>query len=328
MRVCHFVASVGLGRGDAFVELANAQSAHAEVCLLAPKGAKFASALNPRVRLVEYKRRNSRMNPALYLELWRIFRNLKPEVVHTHFAKATEIFYQLNRFLGLVWVATKHNPRKGKVYNKVKNVIAVSEGVSKSICCPNVEVIFNGIRPVEVQPMEMGNPFRIIAIGRLEQIKGFDRLVSAASKLDFEFILEIVGEGVERQSLQRLISDLGLSEKVKLLGFRKDIPQLLAQADLQVMSSHSEGFSLAMVEAIFYSRVFVSTRVSGCIEVLDPRLIMDGDEIAGKIMDVYRNYPAFKELFSDVKSRFSKLLHIDTVAARHLDYYRRLLDGE
>ena len=71
--------------------------------------------------------------------------------MHTHFAKATEIFAD-NKLMRLPHVATKHNPRKGKVFNTLENIIAVSQGVADSISVSNVKVIYNGIVPREASP--------------------------------------------------------------------------------------------------------------------------------------------------------------------------------
>ena len=327
MKVCHFVASVGLGRGDAFVDLANVLAERIEVVILAPRGARFAHNLVPGVRLVEYDSRNSRFTPLLYLELGRLLRQMRPDIVHTHFAKATEIFWRLNRFLKIPQVATKHNPRKGKIYNRLENVIAVSQGVAESIVHNRVRVIYNGIRPVPVAPAGKNPVFTIRAVGRLDRIKGFDRLIRAVAKLDFDFRLEIAGEGEERDALAALIDSLGLEQRVRLLGFREDIPELLAGADLQVMSSSSEGFSLAMVEALFYAPVFISTRVSGCSEILDPRLFAEEGDLAGKITEVRNRYDDYREIFRRVRERFVDRLRIDRIAQDYIDYYTALLRG-
>jgi len=325
VKICHFVASVGLGRGDAFVDLANVLSERAEIVVVAPYGSRFSSNLAKQVQLIEYRSRNSRLNPLLYLELSRLFRSLEADLVHTHFAKASEIFYRLNRVLRLPQVATKHNPRKGKIFQKLDHVIAVSEGVARSINHNRVKVIYNGIKPISVEPVEKSRVFTICAIGRLDKIKGFDLLIREVAKLDFDFLLQIAGEGEERGALEKLITDLNLAGKVELVGFREDIPELLTRADLQVMSSHSEGFSLAMVEAIYYSKVFISTRVSGCEEILDERLFVDGGRLSEKILEVYNRYAEYLAVFEGVKIRFKDQLHIDTVAAAYIDYYNKVL---
>ena len=69
----------------------------------------------------------------------------------------------------------------------------------------------------------------------------------------------------------------------------------MKNSDMVVMSSHSEGFSIVMVEALFYANLFVSTKVSGSTEVLDERFLFDGFKIAGKLNDIYMNYTSYQE---------------------------------
>lgn len=325
MKVCHFVASVGLGRGDAFVDLANAESEKAEIYVVAPKGAKFGGSLGEKVQLVEYQSSNRRFNPWLYWELYCLFKRIDPNIVHTHFAKASEVFNFLNKTLYIPHVATKHNPRKGNIFNRLRNVVAVSEGVARSIRHENVEIIYNGICPEKVVNHGPNKIFVMCAVGRLDKIKGFDVLLDEVAKIDEPYILNIVGDGEERVPLEGKIVDLELQEKVKLLGFRTDVPEILATSDLQVMSSRSEGFSLAMVEAIFYSKVFLSTRVAGCEEILPDELIMEDVEIGDKIKDVMRNYGRYVTLFGKVKNSFQKRLDIREVSTQYIDYYKRIL---
>ena len=327
MRICHYVASTGLGRGEAYVDLVNELCKHVEIVLLVPKGALFLPRLNKKIKVVEYRAKDSRRNPLLLLEIYRHLKAIKPDIVHTHFAKATGIFYRLNKFLKFPHVATKHNPRKGKIFNRLGNIIAVSDAVRNSIDNKNVTVIYNGIHKEQVKQVSPNKVFTIRAVGRLDKIKGFDLLISEVAKIDFDFRLEIIGEGDERANLEALIQELGLEGQVSLLGFRTDIPDLLASADLQVMSSLSEGFSLAMIEAIFYSKVFVSTKVGGCNEVLTSNLLVEDKEIAEKITSVYGDYAFYEDELKKIRENFLERLEVEKTAEIHVEYYHQLLSG-
>ena len=69
--------------------------------------------------------------------------------------------------------------------------------------------------------------FSIVAVGRLDKIKGFDLLIHAASELKFDFELKIYGQGSERQNLQNLIDSLKLQDRVRLCGFCDDVAAAL-----------------------------------------------------------------------------------------------------
>ncbi|WP_303721227.1 glycosyltransferase [Malonomonas rubra] len=324
MKVCHYIASKGLGRGEAYIELVNALCSQIDIVLLVPKEALFLPRVDSRIEVIEYVSRDSRRNPFLLAELYWLLKKMQPDIVHTHFAKATEIFHGINKMLKLRHVATKHNPRKGKIFNRLENVIAVSEGVRKSVLSGKATVIYNGIAVEEIEAKEKNSTFKMIAVGRLDKIKGFDILINEVAKLDFDFELNIVGDGEERGRLESLVVSLQLGDKVKLLGFRKDIPELLSEADLQVMSSHSEGFSLAMIEAAFYSKVFVSTNVAGSNEILPEELLIDDFDISEKLSSVYNNYVNYCNIFDLVKKKYAGVLSIDACSRNYIEYYGKI----
>jgi glycosyltransferase involved in cell wall biosynthesis len=82
----------------------------------------------------------------------------------------------------------------------------------------------------------------------------------------------IAGDGPERGRLEELSQSLGLGETVMFLGFRDDVPSVLATLDVAVFSSASEGSPLAVMEAMDAALPIVATRVGGV-----PDLIADGE---------------------------------------------------
>jgi glycosyltransferase involved in cell wall biosynthesis len=326
MRVCHFIASRGLGRGEFYIDLANELCKTIEISLVIPRDAKYLNRVDPRVNIIEYKAVNTRRNPLLLIELFRIFKKLQPDLVHTHFDMATEIFSFLNRFLKIEFVGTKHNPRKGRIFNRIKNVIAVSKAVEKSIKQQDVKIIYNGLIPETVSSREpLQDIFTICSVGRLEQVKGYDILINEVAKLDFNFKLQIVGEGPERANLERLIEQKKLSNKVFLLGFRKDIPQLMGASHLVVVSSRSEGFSIVLLEGIFYADLVISTDVGIASEIFTDEFIIPGFDIAAKINDIHSRYNYFCQEFGMLKEKVQENFLLSNIASQYIDYYRELI---
>ena len=112
---------------------------------------------------------------------------------------------------------------------------------------------------------------RIVAVGTLKRLKGFDVLLRALALLHSEghrFELLVAGEGPERDNLQRLTSNLGLTDCVHLLGETSDVPALLARAHLAVHASRSEGLSNAILEAMAEGLPVVATAVGGTPEMI------------------------------------------------------------
>ena len=80
----------------------------------------------------------------------------------------------------------------------------------------------------------------------------------------------IAGRGEEASTLQAMIDRAGLTNRVRLLGLRDDIPNLLAAADCWVMPSRSEGLPMALLEAMHAGLPIVCSAVGGIPAVLEP----------------------------------------------------------
>ena len=113
----------------------------------------------------------------------------------------------------------------------------------------------------------------MIAVGRLVNQKGFDRLIKIAAKLrddGFRFELLILGEGEDRPMLEGLIQELDLENVVYLLGFHANPYSIMATGDLIVCSSRSEGFSTVVTEGVILGLPVVSTDCAGIRELFGP----------------------------------------------------------
>jgi len=260
-------------------------------------------------------------------KLAKLINRIDPDIIHTHAAKATRIVYTIRNMIKAPIVGTKHNARKGKIFNKLEYVVAVSKDGAQSIKSDHVKIIYNGIEPVEVHPHETKDGlFHILAVGRLDKIKGFDILINECANLNFPFKLDIVGEGEERDSLERLIRSKNLDYKVRLVGFQKDIAQRMCDADMVVISSHSEGFSLVMVESLFYANTFVSTRVSGATEILEEKFLCAQNTLAAKINDVYLHQEEYQKAFAKLKDKLQHRFMLDTIADEYIVFYKLVIN--
>ena len=93
----------------------------------------------------------------------------------------------------------------------------------------------------------------VVAMGRMEPQKGFDRLLTAFAKCAErhpEWTLRIVGEGTERPRLQALAVKLGLESRIRLDTVTKEPEKVLRDSDLFVLSSRYEGFPMVLLEAM------------------------------------------------------------------------------
>ena len=118
-----------------------------------------------------------------------------------------------------------------------------------------------------VVPLHTNGPFRILAVGRLVEKKGFRYLIEAASTFKFPFTLRIVGDGPERAALAKLISDYQLNDRVKLVGLKThdQLPAEYANAHVVAVPSivdHTgdrDGLPNVVLEAMASGRPVVAS---------------------------------------------------------------------
>lgn len=133
----------------------------------------------------------------------------------------------------------------------------------------NIFVIPNAVTPINVENIHPEN--RIITVGRLSREKGHVVLLEAFSKLaNKDWILDIVGDGLELSNLKEQSVELGLKDRVFFHGHVKDFQQLLSKASIFVLPSFYEGFPNALVEAMSVPLVCVSSNcIAGPAEIID-----------------------------------------------------------
>lgn len=111
----------------------------------------------------------------------------------------------------------------------------------------------------------------LCAVGRLTDIKGFDRLIKICSWLKndgIKFQLWILGQGEMKETLENLINEYNLQEDVFLLGFHENPYPFMKNADLFICSSYFEGFSTVVSEAVILGVPSVTTNCTGAKEIL------------------------------------------------------------
>jgi glycosyltransferase involved in cell wall biosynthesis len=131
-----------------------------------------------------------------------------------------------------------------------------------------------------------GNGAHLLLIAaRLHPEKGYDHLFPAVARLkeqlDRPFRLLVAGTGPLDGHYRAQVAALGLQDVVRFLGFRKDLPDLMAAADLFVLPSTAEAFGLVLAEALYLGTPVVTTRVGGIPEIVedgaDSVLVPPGD---------------------------------------------------
>jgi glycosyltransferase involved in cell wall biosynthesis len=163
-------------------------------------------------------------------------------------------------------------------YSYYLSIICISRGVHDALVQwvgpkikKNLKIVYNGSRIFKLYKrtsLKDRLP-RLISIGRLIPKKNFSIIIAVISKIkeDIESYT-IIGEGEDRKKLEKLIKKLKLENKIFLIGWQDNLKKYLHKADIQVIPSLYEGFSLAAVEGMSSGLPVVASNVSGMNEVL------------------------------------------------------------
>lgn len=167
-------------------------------------------------------------------------------------------------------------------YDRYDRVVCVSETVKRSFekiigSSTDTCILYNVNDEADILrksvAFEAGKPDTVtfLTVGRLSFEKGNDRLLSACKMLKDEgiaFFLCLVGDGPEREALQKQVSVLGLNDRVSFLGFQENPYPYMRSADVIVTPSRYEGFSTVVTEAMILGKPVITTPCSGMDELL------------------------------------------------------------
>jgi len=218
----------------------------------------------------------------------------RPTVVHAHNPKMAAVAAAARRAVpGLAppLLATFHggdredDPAAARLLRRADHLVCVEDGLRSRMvahgCRPDrTEVIVNGVAPALAPDdpalarldAELGLTGPVVAaVGTLHAGKAVDRIVRAAAIVTAAepgARALVVGDGPERGALEALASSLGLGDRIRFLGVRRDAAALIQRADVVVSTSRSEGLSLAALEALGAGTPLVAPDVGGMRRLL------------------------------------------------------------
>ncbi len=213
-----------------------------------------------------------RTNPWLALRLRQTLRKLSADVLHAQGNKAAALLSGMSKQQSIT-VGTVHGTKSShKAFRKLSGVIAVSKGIHQALPHLNAKLIHNGVKP---QNSDAETTFPIpeaptfaLAIGRLEPVKQFEKLISAWATIAPPMPLYILGDGSEADALKAHIHSLGAEHFIKLPGYEHNPAAWLKRASVCLISSQREGFPYALVESLLARCPVLSTPVNGAIDLL------------------------------------------------------------
>lgn len=275
-----------------------------------------------------------RRNPILYLKLRKLLRCLAPNICHGQGNKAICLLGRLK--LPAKQVGTIHGIKKNhQGLERMDAVIGVSQTVMATLNHPNKTLIYHGSSTGQVpspspSPFSTNSSVQAVAIGRLEPVKGFDLLIKAWEQLNNDVQLTIIGEGSQRTSLEEQISATGLSSRVSLVGFQSTPGIWLKHADVCIVSSHREGLSYVVIEALQAGCPVLATPVAGAMELLPATAVAENNSAEAIYQILATHLPALERLRETERHAMEharRELTIENMVCRTEDIYRKLLRG-
>jgi glycosyltransferase involved in cell wall biosynthesis len=177
-----------------------------------------------------------------------------------------------------------------------------------------------------------GAPPRIVTVGRLAAPKDPLTLIRALPALEPRpYSLAFIGDGRERGAVEQELRASGVGHRVTLLGDRRDVPELLAAADVFVLSSRSEGAPLSILEAMAAGLPVVASDVGGVGElVVDGEtglIVPPGDpaRLAQALARMLEDGALRERLGAAGRARARERFDLAALRAAHLDLYERAL---
>lgn len=263
----------------------------------------YDAALEQKIDAVRLVIPNSRLATALPKAASRL-KGLDIKLIHSHGYKPSVFGFIIRLFSGIpvmttchLWFEPAKAPLKTKVMLKLESlfyrwfpkVVAVSDSIKETLIkngipSAKIEVLKNGVR---VTKAELSNEdktalreqlgigadsFCILNAGRLARQKAQWTLIEAAALLKskgIDFRVLIVGEGDFRKELEEKVELYNLQQHVCLLGFRSDMPELLAIANAFALPSLDEGMPMSLLEAAAAEVPVVTTAVGDIPKLIE-----------------------------------------------------------
>ena len=238
----------------------------------------------------------------------------------------------LRRRMAMRWAAKRSDALVGvsvATANELKRTLGIS--------APRLQIVANGIplrtgvrERVRQELLIAPDELLIVAVGNLYPVKGHAVLIDALSTLRDRagWRLAIAGRGDEEASLRARAAAAGIADRIHILGFRDDIPDIFAAGDLFAMPSLSEGLPLALIEAMSFGLPVIVSRVGGIPEVVtddvDALLVPPSDvgALAGALRALIGDPVRRRRLGDVARTRARRDFAIGPMADRYERLYR------
>ena len=224
------------------------------------------------------------------------------------------------------------------MYGRYEKIICISEltrqnllqhiGVTYEKKC---SIIYNGIDLSMFKSASnssiQSDKTKILMVSAFREQKDQITLIKAMRELPSKYVLRLAGGGEEQLIMEckQLVKELDLDKRINFLGVRMDIPSLLADADVIVLSSHYEGLSLSSLEGMASGKPFIASDVEGLKDIVGGYGILfsheDDKALADAIVKVCEDGDYRKKVVEKCLER-AKMYDINVMVENYLNLYK------
>jgi len=293
---------------------------------------------------------------AALVELLGHLRELQPDLVSAHSSKAGWLARVAGQMLGIPVIFTAHGWAfadgvplfRRKIYLTAEKIagtlpariITVSDydrrlAIGHGVVGPEkVVTIHNGMPDIgqELSATPGTDPPRIVMVARFAEQKDHQTLVRALGELrDLDWSLDLVGDGPLRPTISSLVQEIGLDRRIRLLGFRRDVAQVLASAQVFVLASKWEGFPRTILEAMRAGLPVVASDVGGVSEAVADKktgfLVTPNDEqaLTGALRRLIGEPDTRKRMGESGRKRYESEFTFDGMLDRTAEVYETVI---
>ena len=254
------------------------------------------------------------------------------------------IFMKLK--LRLIYEMDKYTARKVDCFISNSKTIAEEEGSALKIPSEKIKVVFRGRDPGKYEKVEMHDLARLredLNIQNKSILLNVSRLIKRKAQMDLiyalpeilkkfpETVLLLAGHGDQEMILKKEVKNRCLQDNVIFLGRRKDIPVLLASADIFLYPSYAEGLPGALIEAMLAKSLIVASDIGENLECVSQNsaLIFEKgniDDLIDKTLCALRNINSLKtDLGINARKEAIKKFEINAIARQYEQVYEELI---
>ena len=356
MKILHVITSLYTGGAerlmvDLLPTLGNDEDFQVDLLLINGVETPFKKALKQAgIKVCALSMTNDVYNLRNIFRFRRFLAHNDYDIIHTH-NTACQLFVPIAKSLTrnkAKLVTTEHNttnhrrtkwwlkPLDKWMYRKYAAIVCISDLTRHNLeqylgTDWPMHTIYNGVdtkrfaRPVK--DISGQQDFVVTMVAAFRPQKDQDTLIRASTHLEPNYRLQLVGGGQRGEELKALCRELGLEDRVQFLGVRMDVPDIMEQSDVIVLSSHWEGFGLAAVEGMASGRPMVATDGDGLRDIVGGAGVLfqpgDDQELASAIKRLCETPDYYRQVALACQER-AQHYDISVMADGYSNLYRTL----